>query len=540
MVSGISLANKCQLLFGFAVVVILGAALAVPWLWIDSLATESKQQSLRELADAWLGGKLLVTPEPANTDTNADPANGTEPGTWLMVSLPSQAELDDAIADLTGPPEDFAQRAWQYLRDRDEETEYLETEDEMGIDVDRYARRLTDLPDREDRNGPASISADSDQLIFIIERRGGAASGKLLVSRIYLVAVWLAASLLAILLFYLILTKLIFSPVRALRVTAEKVQAGDTSTRAEIHTGDEFEELSAAFNSMLERMTEGQARLQMMNETLDLRLGELAEANFALFESNRLKGEFLASVSHELRTPLNSIIGFSELLDEMARGDAEADPKRARYLGHILGSSRSLLEMINDLLEMAKIEAGRVELAVANTNISDLLEGLLTIMRPQAEGRHVELLLRPASVLPAVETDAGKLQQVLYNFLSNAIKFTPEHGTVTITAERVTRSNHAPGVRIGVIDTGPGIPMDLQDIIFEKFRQADASHTRSHSGVGLGLAICRELAEMLGASLSVVSSPGKGAAFYVELPLVFEASRPQPLMVDPAAQSEAH
>ena len=129
-----------------------------------------------------------------------------------------------------------------------------------------------------------------------------------------------------------------------------------------------------------------------------------------------------------------------------------------------------------------------------------------------------------------METDAGKLQQILYNFMSNAIKFTPEGGTITLTADQVRRQDGSTGVRVGVADTGPGIPFDMQDLIFEKFRQAESAHTREHPGTGLGLAICRELAEMLGAEVSFVSVPGEGSTFYVELPVLHEPAPKRPLM----------
>jgi two-component system, NarL family, sensor histidine kinase BarA len=227
---------------------------------------------------------------------------------------------------------------------------------------------------------------------------------------------------------------------------------------------------------------------------------------------------------------LNSILGFAGELDELARNDANADPKRIRYIKHILTSGRSLLEMINELLQMAKIEAGRMEVSIEPTSVSDLIEGLIAIMRPQAEAKQIELRTQAARNLPTVETDPGKLQQILYNFLSNAIKFTPSRGTVTVTADRITRQDKSPGLRIAVSDTGPGIPYDQQETIFEKFRQLDAGHTRQHSGTGLGLAICRELGDLLGATVSLVSEPGRGATFHVDLPLTYQADDSQPLM----------
>jgi signal transduction histidine kinase len=122
------------------------------------------------------------------------------------------------------------------------------------------------------------------------------------------------------------------------------------------------------------------------------------------------------------------------------------------------------------------------------------------------------------------------LQQIIYNFLSNAIKFTPEGGRVVVSAHRVTRGDESTGVRISVADSGPGIPPDMQDLIFEKFRQIDPSHTRQHPGTGLGLAICKELAQMIGAEVAFDSQPGKGATFYVDLPLVHQPRQPAPLM----------
>src|SRR5690606_19828542 len=158
-----------------------------------------------------------------------------------------------------------------------------------------------------------------------------------------------------------------------------------------------------------------------------------------------------------------------------ARSDRTADAKRLRYLSNILTSARSLLDMINELLEMAKIEAGRMEVNIEPVSIPDMIEGLQAIMKPQAEARRITGETRLASGLPLVETDPGKLQQILYNFLSNAIKFSPAGETITIIAERVTRQDASPGVRLSVADRGPGIPYDMQDTIFEKFRQVDAS-----------------------------------------------------------------
>lgn len=519
MASGISLANKCQLLFGAAVVTILGVALAVPWVRTQTLVRESQLEVARQLATTWLENGILLGrsstgPIPIRLYNVADIVPESEPDAFIVAALrrfesdPADKEyfVDDSSAD---------EPRYRYAR-AIRESQWTALED----------RRFADFSLRP------LVPAVTDPLraILVIDRRSDFAAGQMLLNRVYIVATGIVGSALAILVFYFILTKLILSPVRGLRETAEKVRKGDLTIRSSIHTGDDFEQLSDAFNTMLDQVQKSQEQLRTVNENLDLKVTELSEANIGLFESNRLKSEFLANVSHELRTPLNSIIGFAELLDEMAKADTAADPKRLRYLANILASARSLLDMINELLEMAKIEAGRMAVSVEAVSVPDIVEGLQTIMRPQAEAKRITVAARIAANLPVVETDPGKLQQILYNFMSNAIKFSPAGESVTIAAERVTRQDSSPGVRLSVADRGPGIPYDMQDTIFEKFRQVDASHTREYAGTGLGLAICRELAELLGATVSLVSEPGHGATFFVELPLVYRTKELQPLM----------
>ena len=537
MVSGISLANKCQLLFGFAVLVLLAGALSVPWIRTRMLIREGQFGTNRQLAEAWLADRIqLGTVEypdglPRRFNELFDDPDSAPP---LRMSLIDVDEVDPAF-----DRDQFVAAALERFRADETLTEHTALTTVGGQVVYRFARPLRESQMRAIRDQSVTnfatepfdpTVADPIRKLLIIDRTSRFAEGQLLRNRIYIMAAGLVAGLLAVLVFYLILTKLILSPVRGLRETTEKVQRGDLAIRSQIKTGDEFEQLSEAFNAMLDKLEQSQAQLRSINESLDLKVSELSETNVGLFESNRFKSEFLANVSHELRTPLNSIIGFAEVLDELAGGDPDADPKRQRYIQNILTSGRSLLEMIDELLGMAKIEAGRMEVSIQPTSISDLLEGLAGIMRPQAEAKTIELLTKFGRNLPLIETDPGKLQQILYNFLSNAIKFTPAGGTVTIASVRVTRQDNTLGVRLGVSDTGPGIPYDVQDIIFEKFRQVDASHTREHPGTGLGLAICRELAEMLGATVSVVSEPGQGATFFVDLPSTYQPDEPQPLM----------
>jgi two-component system, NarL family, sensor histidine kinase BarA len=513
----VSLANKCQLLFGGAVILILVAALAVAFYRMNGMVRESQLEMARQLADSYIQNGFSLRSAPG-------------------VPIPMRVVRVEEIA---APSDDdpFLAAALAEFQESDTANERFETVRRSGERVYRYARalrqaewsRLTDP--RYADFAPRTIDpgiANALRAILLIERTSEFASWQSVLNRVYIVVAGLLAGLLAMLVFYLILTKLILSPVRRLRETAELVQKGDVNIRASISTGDEFQQLSEAFNTMLDRLQAGRAQLEAMNQSLDFKINELAEANVGLYESNRLKSEFLANVSHELRTPLNSIIGFAELLEEIARTDAAADPKRVRYIRNILTSGRSLLDMINELLHMAKIEAGRMEISIEPTSLADLLEGLVAIMRPQAEAKQITLHLDAPRDLPRLETDPGKVQQIMYNFLSNAVKFSPVGGGITIQAEASPEA--APAVRLSVIDRGPGIPADMQDMIFEKFRQVDASHTKQHGGTGLGLAICKELADMLGGAVGVHSRPGEGSTFWVDLPLVYRPRELAPLM----------
>jgi signal transduction histidine kinase len=321
---------------------------------------------------------------------------------------------------------------------------------------------------------------------------------------------------LAIFVFYIIVTRLILEPVRVLQVTAEKVSSGDLNIRSDIHTGDEFQQLSETFNTMLINLNRNAEQLRSINKSLDIKVGQLAESNVALYESNRLKSEFLANVSHELRTPLNSILGFAELLKDFT----SADNKSSRYVQNILQSGKNLLDLINDLLDLAKIEAGRMEVRSEPLSLNDLFEGLTSILKPMTESKSLKLTTSVTADIPILHTDPPKLQQVLYNFLSNAIKFSPPEGRIELKAE----IDPDDFVRISVTDDGPGIEPDKQMLIFEKFRQIDGSVTRQHSGTGLGLAISKELTLLLDGTIGVQSEPNRGAVFWIRLPQKIQSS----------------
>lgn len=551
----ISLAAKCQLLFGAAVALIISAALFVPWQRMEQLTEQINERSARVLCDDALADHLSGIP--INVRPTTFPSQPTTKRVKKSRATSRPSALSEALAGrgVTAPHlillnslatrslSSFEKRAIKQLEEHPETdifTRLISPSDGSQPEY-RYARALrTDAGCVRCHNGNAPVtdrewendSADSNATsagpstqpvaaslvgMVSIDMRSQVDTNQLLLNRIFLLCAGLLAGTLALIVFYLITTRLILQPVRVLQDTAEKVSQGDLNIRSHINSGDEFETLSRTLNVMLSNLKESQDQLRAINKGLDLKLNQLAESNVALYESNRLKSEFLANVSHELRTPLNSILGFAELLRDMNAGEG----RQIRYLQNILTSGRNLLELINDLLDLAKIEAGRMEVRSEPLSLNDLFEGLVSIIKPVAEKRGATLFPSVAGDLPLLHTDGPKLQQVLYNFLSNAIKFSPADGRIDLKAERDGND----WARISVTDQGPGIDPDKQQMIFEKFRQIDGSVTREHSGTGLGLAISKELIVLLGGSIGVSSVPAQGATFWVRIPLKITASQ---------------
>ncbi|HZV06412.1 MAG TPA: ATP-binding protein [Gemmataceae bacterium] len=324
---------------------------------------------------------------------------------------------------------------------------------------------------------------------------------------------------------YLIVRYVIVKPVKHLKEVSDAISAGELNVRSEIQTGDEFEDLSHAFNRMLRNLVSMQDRLRKVNADLDRKVDELAQANMALYESNRLKSDFLATMSHELRTPLNSILGFSEVL-QSSNGLSE---KQTRWVANIQSSGQQLLNLINDILDLAKIEAGKMQVRLVEFSIYDVCDGMLAMFRPMAEKKNIDLRGVFAPDIPLLRQDAVKVQQILSNLLSNAIKFTPEGGRVQLKAEVDLLGAPAAGsslqwnsggyIVLIVSDTGVGIAREEQELIFEKFRQAGNPLTRQHAGTGLGLSIVRELSKLLGGEVALQSELGRGSTFTVRLPL---------------------
>lgn len=327
-------------------------------------------------------------------------------------------------------------------------------------------------------------------------------------NRALLIAFAIGTSLLIIAGSYLIIRYVIVKPVKHLKEVSEAIATGELNIRSEIQTGDEFEDLSHAFNRMLRNLTNIQDRNKKLIADLDRKVDELARVNMALFESNRLKSEFLSTMSHELRTPLNSIIGFSEVF----LAAENLTEKQHRYAGNIMTSGQRLLALINDVLDLAKLEAGKMRLHPESLNPATVCEHAAAIFRQQAEKKNIDLKVIADATGPQVRQDAGKLHQILTNLVSNAVKFTPEGGRVTLKA-----ACDGNDLVFTISDSGVGIAPEEQDLIFEKFRQAANPMTREQGGTGLGLSIVRELAKLLRGDVTLHSEIGRGSTFTVRV-----------------------
>ena len=341
-------------------------------------------------------------------------------------------------------------------------------------------------------------------------------------NRAMLITAALVTAILAMLSSAMIVRYVIVKPVKHLRDVSDAIAAGRLNIRSQIQTGDEFEDLSHAFNRMLHNLVAMQQELRDVNNDLDRKVDELAQANMALYEMNRLKSDFLATMSHELRTPLNSIIGFSEVLS----GSDMLGERQRRYAANIQTSGKMLLGMINDILDLAKIESGKMEVRIDDFSIRDVSEALTNLARPMADRKNITLECRLEEAIPLMRQDPGKVRQILYNLLSNAIKFTPEGGRVTLRARSEGRY-----VVLEVEDTGIGIAEEDRETVFEKFRQAkvpgqeDTVLTREHQGTGLGLSIVRELTRLLGGEIHLRSQLGQGSTFTIKIPLQLAGNR---------------
>ena len=342
-------------------------------------------------------------------------------------------------------------------------------------------------------------------------------------NRAILIAFALGTTLALLVGSYLIVRYVIVKPVKHLKSVADAIAAGQFSVRSDIQTGDEFEDLSVAFNRMLSNLIQMQDRNRGLIAELDKKVDDLARANLQLFQSGKMKADFLSTMSHELRTPLNSVNGFSEML----LNSAALSEKEQRWAGNINTSGKELLVLINEILDLAKLEAGKTTLKAESVDVPAFCEQAAMLFRPLAEKKEIELRVQVAADWPEIRQDIGKLRQILSNLLSNAVKFTPDGGRITLSARHADDK-----LILGVSDTGVGIPAEEQEMIFQKFRQASNPLTREQGGSGLGLSIVRELAKLLCGNVTLQSDVGRGSTFTLTV-----AAR---LPLEPLADLERH
>jgi signal transduction histidine kinase len=273
---------------------------------------------------------------------------------------------------------------------------------------------------------------------------------------------------------------------------------------------------------------------RLLEDELVRRNEEIVVQYRRLQETSRLKSEFLANMSHELRTPLNAIIGFSELIHDGKAGEVNANQKE--YLGDVLTSSRHLLDLINGVLDLAKVEAGKTEFRPEAVNLPELIGEVVDALRTLAAQKNIRIELPEEMSVNAIFTDRSKLKQVLYNYLSNALKFTPNGGRVGVHV----LPEGASAFRLEVEDTGIGVAASDLGRLFVEFQQLDASTAKKYPGTGLGLALLKRIVEAQGGSVGVESVLGKGSTFWAVLPRVaaeIAETASSPLIEEVRAQS---
>jgi signal transduction histidine kinase len=324
-------------------------------------------------------------------------------------------------------------------------------------------------------------------------------------------AVWRSVGILALglavsLLASLSLSRRMVEPIEAIRAGASRIGEGALDQLIAIKSGDELEDLADEFNEMASRLGESYATLE--RRVAD-RTREVEDKSRQLELATRNKSEFLANMSHELRTPLNAIIGFSELLLEKAFGDLTE--RQAEYVADILSSGKHQLAVINDVLDLSKVESGRLDLERSSFSLAAAVSDAVTFVRARATQRGIALSAQLDPDLGDIDGDQRKVKQVLVNLLSNAVKFTPDGGRVAVVASRTNGE-----VTIAVSDTGAGMSTDDLGLIFREFGQTASA--RGHEGTGLGLALAKRLIELHGGRISTQSEPGHGSTFTFTLP----------------------
>jgi signal transduction histidine kinase/CheY-like chemotaxis protein len=385
----------------------------------------------------------------------------------------------------------------KYLRDKQSELPPEQPGPEKYVFKNGYLMLFRPILRGEERIGSIYLQSTLDEMNARLARYAGIGG-----------AIVLGASLIAFL-FSSRLQRVISNPVLSLAHTAKVVsERKDYSLRAEKRTDDEIGFLIDRFNEMLTQIEEHEKEIQEVNE-------QLVQSEQRARAATQAKSHFLANMSHELRTPLNAIIGYSEMLQEEAQDSGQES--FIPDLKKINRSGRHLLDLINDVLDLSKIEAGKMELYLETFDIPNLLEDVSTTVQLLVQKNSNTLEVRCPANLGAMRADMTKVRQSLFNLLSNASKFT-KNGKITLEAAREISPTKADWIVFRVSDTGIGMTPEQQDRVFEAFSQADAATGRDFGGTGLGLTITKTFCRMMGGDVALTSESGKGTTFIIRLP----------------------
>ena len=514
-----SLERKCRFLLGGGILVLVSCSF---WLYARQTENIAYEQVVTS-------GRLLVHPFLVTLHLNKDVRPSMEEfnrqweDNWMTKENDYHYELlkFDAEDPKNRPAADEIQLMEQF---RDDPAKQEEVRSHRGRENIYYYAPIraqescvnchNELAKQHSNSGPP-LALNSLMGVVRFDFNTEAIKSDVHTNRAYLITNAIVTALLIMAGSYLIIRYVIVKPVRHLKEVSNAIADGKMTVRSDIHTGDEFEDLSYSFNRMLMNLASTQERLKAVNVELDAKIDELARANLALYESNRLKSDFLTTMSHELRTPLNSILGFSDLLIN----NVALDEKQKRWIENIQSSGQQLLTLINDVLDLAKMEAGKMQVRAETFALEEITGAVIASLHPLADRKNIDLRQQLDPGLPPIFQDPGKVRQIVSNLISNALKFTPEGGRVVVKARASNDS-----VLIDVIDNGVGIAPEEQELVFEKFRQAANPLTREHEGSGLGLSIVRELSKLLGGDVHLQSDLGRGSTFTVQLPLRLPAN----------------
>jgi signal transduction histidine kinase len=510
--SPLSLAEKCRIAFGTAVVLILVLALLIPYGWMRQLTRQILLDASRARAET-LVRRHFLTPIASETTLAPldDRGNVLDPNKtdirWVRFK-----KDDKKVEGLTVQQRHMVEE----LRDDEDATDQLRFDKRKNKLYSSYVRvfRATEgcIICHNPQGSASAFNRNEAIGAVVVERSAAEIRRATLLNRVWIIVAGLISGTGAIVAFYIITQRVILSPIRQLRALANNVAEGNLDIRSSINTRDEYEKLAEAFNHMLDGLQAAQEKLRQANRQLDDKIIELSERNIELFKANKIKGEFLANISHEFRTPLNSIMGFAQVLRD--KPELLREDKGKRYAENIIVGGQRLLNMINDLLYLAKAEANKIQLHIEQIKVDEICDAVMSSFSEIAREKHIKVRLEIQQDIPTLVTDAGKIQQILENYMSNAVKFTPQKGIITLSAVMLDDKT----IRFSVTDTGCGIAEPDKEKLFQKFGQLGNPLTRESTGTGLGLAISKELADMLAGQVGFESQVDKGSTFWLDLP----------------------